>query len=178
MKKIMTLIALVGLVIFSSCEGPEGPAGYDGPQGPKGDPGFTSEVYEVTNISFTSANNYSVLIPLNPAIYTSDMVLVYRLVGDDAGADIWKLLPEVYYTSNGTLDFGYEYDFTAYDVSINMFGSNLQTVGNGNKLNQILRIVILPGSLTSKNAGKQDFSDYHAVIKKYNIDDSNVKRLN
>lgn len=178
MKKILTLFAVAGLMAFASCEGPEGPPGYDGVQGPKGDPGLTSEVYEVANISFTSANNYSVLIPLNPAIYTSDMVLVYRLVGNDNGNDIWKLLPEVYYTANGSLDFGYEYDFTSNDVSINMFGNDLGTVNNTNRINQILRIVILPGTLTSKSSNKPDYSDYNAVIKKYNIDDSNVKKIN
>ena len=49
------------------------------------------------------------------------------------------------------------------------------------KNNQTFRIVIVPGDdgiNTKKSVYKADYSDYNAVIKKYNIDDSNVKKLN
>lgn len=57
MKNINTLIlALFGLLVFQSCEGPEGPQGI---QGPEGEPGINivGTTYEV-EIDFTEANDY------------------------------------------------------------------------------------------------------------------------
>ena len=178
MKKIITLIAVFGLILLSSCEGPQGPPGFDGQNGKDG---LISEVFEVINISFNSTNNYAKLIPLTPAIHSSDMVLVYRLSGvTTQGADIWKSLPETYYFNDGTRDFDYNFDFTINDVNIFLEGNNLATVANAFKTNQVFRIVILPGYLTTakKSTKKVDLSDYNAVIKAYNINDTNVKVLN
>nr|WP_315220727.1 hypothetical protein [uncultured Flavobacterium sp.] len=167
MKKIFALFAVVGLFAFSSCSDDNNNDGIDNDT--------ISEVFERT-ITFSGANNYSALINLSPAIFTSDMVLVYRLTGVDNGRDVWKLVPETYYFPDGTLNFGYEYDFTINDVSINMFGNDLATVASGNRVNQIFRVVIIPAALTNKSAVKPDYSDYYAVIKKYNLDDTNIKR--
>lgn len=178
MKKIMILLAVVGTVMFTSCEGPEGPPGYDGLDGQDGSP---AEVYQVSGVSFTAANDYNPIIPLVPAISTSEMVLVYRLAGNDNGP-VWKLTPELYYLEDGTFDFGYNYNFTINDVSIYMDGFDLGNVTNAFRLNQTFRIVIIPGYLStaakSVKSAQPDYSDYNAVIKKYNIDDSKVKTIN
>ena len=42
MKKIITLLAIIGITVFSSCEGPEGIPGQDGQDG------LIAEVFEVT----------------------------------------------------------------------------------------------------------------------------------
>lgn len=169
MKKILTLFAIVGLVAFSSCEGPEGPPGQDG--------SIPAEVYEVSNVNFTDANDYNPIIPLNPAIYDSDMVVLYRLAGVDNGQDVWKMTPELYYFANGTFNFGYNFNFTKNDVSIYLDGNDLASVQSSFRTNQIFRIVIIPGYFSNKSVNKPDFSDYNAVIKKYNIDDSNLKKV-
>jgi hypothetical protein len=168
MKMILTLFAIVGLVAFSSCEGPEGPPG---------EPGPLAEVYEVSNVNFTAANDYNPIIPLNPAIYDSDMVVLYRLAGVDNGQDVWKMTPELYYFANGTFNFGYNFNFTKNDVSIYLDGNDLASVATTFRTNQIFRIVIIPGYFSNKSANKPDFSDYNAVIKRYNIDDSNLKKI-
>jgi hypothetical protein len=178
MKKIITFLSILGVVLFSSCEGPQGPPGYDGFDGQDGQDGLIAEVFEVTNVSFTSTNDYNPIIDLNPSILSSDMVLLYRLAGIDNGQDVWKLTPETYYFSDGTLNFGYNYNFTKNDVSIYLDGNSLSTVPNEFRINQTFRIVIIPGYLTSKSTVKPDYSDYNAVIKKYNIDDSNIKKIN
>lgn len=172
MKKIFILFAAVGLVAFSSCEGPEGPPGQDGFDG-------ASEVYQVKGVSFTDGNDYNPIIPLDPIISSSDMVLLYRQDGTDGGAPVWKLTPELYYLADGTLDFGYNYNFTVRDVSVYMDGFDLANVSTTFRLNQTFRIVIIPGYLTgtAKSVNKPDFSDYNAVIKKYNIDDSKIKSI-
>lgn len=181
MKKIITLLAVVGLVVFSACEGPQGPPGMpgqDGFDGQDGEDGLIAEVYEVQNVNFTSANSYNPIIPLNPAIFPSDMVLLYRLGGStQSGADIWLLSPELYYLADGTLDFGYNYDFTINDVSIVLDGRDLGGLSSNYRLNQVFRIVIIPGYVTGKSANKPDYSDYKAVIAKYGIDDSKVKKI-
>lgn len=169
MKKILTLFAIVGLVAFSSCEGPEGPPGQDG--------GIPAEVYEVSNVNFTAANDYNPIIPLNPAIFDSDMVVLYRLAGVENGQDVWKMTPELYYFANGTFNFGYNFNFTKNDVSIYLDGNDLASVATTFRTNQIFRIVIIPGYFSNKSVNKPDFSDYNAVIKKYNIDDSNLKKI-
>lgn len=173
MKKILTLFAVVGLIAFSSCEGPEGPEGPQGPEGP------ISEVYQVKGVNFTVANDYNPIIPFTPPIFGSDMVLVYRQDGTDAGAPVWKMAPELYYLPNGTLNFGYNFNFTVNNVSIYMDGSDLGSVLSTFRLNQTFRIVIIPGYLTgtAKSANKSDFSDYKKVIAKYNIDESKIKSI-
>ncbi|HSD05991.1 hypothetical protein [Flavobacterium sp.] len=178
MKKIITILTVIAMFGFQACEGPEGP------EGPPGEAGPNSEVFEVSGVKFDTTNGYAPLIPLNPAIQASDMVLVYRLSGStNTGADIWKLLPETYYFDDGTKNFGYNFDFSINDVSIFLEGNDLATVGNEYRLNQVFRIVIIPGYLTYASTGKNantkkiDYSDYNAVIKVYNVDDSNVKVL-
>jgi hypothetical protein len=167
MKKILTLFAVVGLMAFSSCSNNDDV-----------DNDTISEVYEVSNVNFTAANDYNPLIPLNPAIFSSDMVLLYRLSGVDNGEDVWKLTPETYFFSDGTLNFGYNYNFTRNDVSVYLDGNSLATVPNEFRLNQVFRIVIIPGFVTTgKSVNKPDYSDYNAVIKQYNIDDSNLKKI-
>jgi hypothetical protein len=71
-----------------------------------------------------SSNNYGRLVTFNPPIYSSDVVLVYRLAGSNSQGDVWELLPETYF--NGAMDFGYKFDYSNRDVDIYMIGSDLQ----------------------------------------------------
>ncbi len=174
MKRIFLFLGVALMSIIQSCSGPEGP---QGPRGSNGQDGLIAEVFEVTK-SFTSTNNFSNLVTFPHVIYPSDMVLVYRLASVYQGADVWKLLPETYYQTNGALDFGYNFDFTKYDANIYLFGNNLQTVTDQFRLDQVLRIVIVPGAFSGKSTKSVDFSDYNAVIKYYNIDESHIKVLN
>jgi hypothetical protein len=78
------------------------------------------------------------------------------------------------------LYFSYKFDFTQTDINIYLDGFELNTIPNNLRVNQTFRIVIVPGDdgINSKKANKKTYLDYDAVIKKYNIDDSNVKQLN
>src|SRR3970282_2430884 len=156
MKKIITLLAVVGMLSLQSCTTTTDSNYVDNDT--------ISEVFEVTT-SFNSTNNYSKVVALNPPIYTSDVVLVYRLAGVYQGQDVWKLLPETHYFSDGTMDFGYDFDFTINDVNIFMVGNDLLSVTDQYRLNQVLRIVIVPGSFaTSINK-----NNYESVISVLNI---------
>lgn len=172
MKKILTLFAVVGLIAFSSCEGPEGPPGPEGPV-------YESEVFEV-GPDFTVANNYSVTYPLNPPILSGDNILVYELVST-SGVDTWALLPQIYYFNNGLETAQYNYTFSKNQFSIFIDGSlsDFSQLPSSFRLGKTFRVVIIIGNdgVNAKKA-KVDYLDYNAVIERYNIDDSNVKKLN
>jgi hypothetical protein len=167
MRKISTLFAVIGMILISSCEGPQGPPGFDGQDG------LIAEVFEVTT-SFNSANNFSKVVVLTPTIFASDVVLVYRLVNVFQGQDVWKLLPDTYYFNDGTRDFSYDFDFTISDVNIYMVGNNLETVADQFRLNQVLRIVIVPGSFSAA-INKNSYTDVMAAL---NMKESQVQNIN
>jgi hypothetical protein len=173
MKKIFILFAAVGLVAFSSCSGDDGA---EGPQGPVGPPGYVNEIFEV-DVNFTSANGYSTTFPLNPVIDQNDNILVYQLVNTNDGIDTWALLPQVYYFPNGTAQYNYDFSFDQFTVFIDASFA-LNTLPSSFTSGKVFRVVIIPGAIYNKSVNKPDYSDYNAVIKKYNIDDSNVKRIN
>lgn len=169
MKKILTLFAVVGLFAFTGCSNNDDDVDYD----------TISGVFDVPNVSFTSENDYSKSVP-NPSAYASDVILVYRSAGVETnGNRIWKLLPETYFTDDRGLDFTYTFQFSRDYIDIFMDGYDLDGVNSSYRLNQVFRIVIVPGDFlgTNKTVNKADYSDYNAVIKKYNINDKNVKEL-
>lgn len=172
MKKIILLLAVVTAFVIQGCEGPEGP------QGPVGPPGDTiSEVFEVTR-SFNSGNNFSNIVALNPQIYASDVVLVYLLWETvNPTTPVWRLMPQTVQLNEG--DLLYNYDFTRSDVRLFLSSADLDlnSLASQWTQNQTFRIVIVPGYFSNKNNKAVDFSDYNAVIKAYNIDDSKVVTL-
>jgi len=172
MKKIITLLAIIGITVFSCCEGPEGIPGKDGQDGQDG---LIAEVIEVSNVSFTSSNNFTKTVLFNPPIFGSDMVLVYRLSGVFEGKDVWKLLPETYYAPlSGTLDFGYDFDFTTNDVDIYMVGNNLGKIVTVKILYQCLRIVLVPAVFSSSINKNNDVE----VVKALNVKESQIQKIN
>jgi len=163
MKKIFTLLAIAGLFILQSCTTS---ASFDIA------PIARNEVFEITT-SFNSNNNYGKLVTFNPPIYSSDVVLVYRLAGSNSQGDVWNLLPETYYFSNGALDFGYKFDYSNRDVDIYMIGSDLQSVTAAYRYNQVLRIVIVPANY-AKTINKNSYSD---VITALDIKENQIKKI-
>nr|WP_315239665.1 hypothetical protein [uncultured Flavobacterium sp.] len=170
MKKILTLFAVVGLFAFSGCSDDDNDVDYD----------TISYVFEVNNVTFDSNGNTPV-IDFDTPILSGDVVLMYRLNGTVNGRDVWSPIPQSYYYDDGTLHFTYKFNFTQDDIDLYLEGFELNTVSNAFRLNQTFRVVIVPGDdgvNTNKSVNKPDYSDYYQVIKKYNIDDSNVKKLN
>jgi hypothetical protein len=156
MKRILLMLAISVTFLFQGCTKNEEI---------KAD--LLAEVFEVT-ASFTAANNYSKLITLNPPIYNSDMVLVYRLFDVINGQSVWRQLPQAVYLIQGELD--YNFDFTKNDINIFLESNfNLNTLGTAWAQNQVFRVVIIPGYLSNKNTKAIDFNDYNAVVKAFNI---------
>jgi len=167
MKKIFLLLAVVGLTTFTSCEGDQGP------------PGVTVEaqVWELTNVDFLP-NSFAILYTYPQQILPSDHVLVYRLsASTNSGADVWQLMPQYYYLPDGTLDFSYNYDFTAVDVNIFIEGNDLVTLNDQFTQNQIFRIVVVPGYFAKGTANPLDYKDYNAVVTSLGIQDKPVMKV-
>lgn len=168
-------LAIIGLLIFSSCEGPQGPSG------PQGSTGYTveSEVFELKNINFgyTVNDGYTIYQTLNPQINSADGILIYRLSGTiDPTTPTWQLIPRTLYLDQGELD--YDYDFSKEDFTIYAGGNYDLSLTNSYLQSQTFRIVIIPGYFSGKGKKTVDKTDYNAVIKAYDINDSNVKTLN
>jgi len=178
MKRIFLLLAVVAMTALQSCEGDQGPVGPQGPQGP-GDGDTISEVFELQNVNFqlNQNNEYVIYRELNPVIFDSDNILIYRMTGTiDAQTPIWQLIPRTLFLTEGELD--YDFDFSAVDFTIYAGGTyNLATTPQFIN-NQTFRIVIVPGEFSNRSAsGVSEFENYYEVIKKYNIDDSKVTVL-
>ncbi|TPG41756.1 hypothetical protein [Flavobacterium pectinovorum] len=172
MKKILTLFAVIGLMAFSSCEGPEGP------QGPPGYDAPIAFVYQMNNVNFAGPDFAVTSTP--SGMLSGDNVLVYELVST-TGGNSWALLPQIYYFNDGTETAQYNFNFSKNRVTVFIDGSlsDLSQLPAAFRLGKTFRVVIIPGDdgTTGKKV-KADYSDYNAVIAKYNIDDSNVKELN
>jgi hypothetical protein len=163
MKKILTLLAFIGVLSLQSCTLTDDLYVEDT---------TASQVFEVPT-SFTASNNYSKQIIFNSKLYTSDEVLVYRLIGSAQGKNLWKLLPEAHYFNDGSFDFGYEYDYSLRDVNVYLVGNNLSTVPTSFRLNQVLQVVIVPASY-AKLVNKKDYFD---VVSKLNLKESDIQKI-
>lgn len=162
MKKLVLLIAITTTLLFQGCTTKE-----------EIHADLLAEVFEVRT-SFTAANNYSRLVTLNPPIYNSDMVLVYRLFDVLNGQNLWRQLPQAVYLPQGELD--YNFDFTRNDINIFLESDfDLATLGAFWSQNQVFRVVIIPGYFSNKNKKAIDFNDYNAVVKAFNIKDNQIK---
>ncbi|GEM55898.1 hypothetical protein B0A58_09000 [Flavobacterium branchiophilum NBRC 15030 = ATCC 35035] len=170
MKKITLLVAFIIAYVMLGCTKTEVVSNTT-------DNDTISEVFELKNVNFAYNNvdGYNIYRTLNPNIYASDVVLIYRLSGTiNSNTPIWQLIPRTLYLTQGELD--YDFDFSKQDFTIYAGGNYNLALTPSYLNNQTFRIVIVPGYFSNKVA--VDYSDYHAVIKAFNINDTNVKSLN
>ncbi len=135
-----------------------------------------SKVYDVT-ANFQNTNGKYV-ISRSLSIASTDVVLVYRRSGVDGNNSVWQQIPRTLFLNEGELD--YDFDFTKNDIGIYVggnfnIGAQPSTFQNSYINNQTFRVVLVPASAGARM--NVDHSDYDAVIKHYNIDDSKVKSL-
>jgi hypothetical protein len=168
MKKITLILAFIGMIALQSCSN-------DSSNSSTIDNDTISEVFEYSNVNFTMENGYSQLLTYPHSIYTSDMVLVYRLSGYYQGEKIWKPLPETYFFDDGTLDLRYDFDFTRFDTELHMEGFDLPAVSAGYSLGQVFRVVIVPAYFGKQN--KVAVTDYNTVMKALNLNETNVIKV-
>jgi len=174
MKKIFLLLtAVVGMTLTQSCEGDAGP------QGPQGEPGVSDgntigETFELKNVNFTlnSDNEYTIYRVLDPVIYDSDVILIYRLSGlINSTTPIWQLIPRTLYVPEGELD--YDYDFSKQDFTIYAGGTFNLTTTPAYINNQTFRIVIVPSDF-SKTVDTKNFNAVKSALK---LTDADFKQI-
>lgn len=172
MKKIITLLLVVGTITFQACEGPMGPPGLDGQDGEDG-VNIVGEVFEV-EADFTPEGNFGFVDPYGFDILESDKVLVYILFDVEEDRDVWRLLPQTIYLSQGI--FSYNYDFTTVDYSVFLEGNfDLNTLGSEWTDNQVFRVLIVPADRIDTRV---DYSDHEAMLKMLEIDEESIQRKN
>jgi len=172
MKKYLLLFITAALTILSSCRGEDGQDGRDAEN-------IEAAVIELTNVNFLP-NSFAILYTFDQQILASDHVLVYRLsASTPQGDDVWQLLPQNYYFDDGTFNFGYNFDFTAFDVNVFIDGNDLITLENVFTQNQILRIVVVPGRFARYASADYgiDYTDYNAVIRSLGLEGKPVKKI-
>ncbi|QBN20112.1 hypothetical protein [Flavobacterium nackdongense] len=169
MKKLITLLAVIGMFAFQGCTGPEGPPG------PPGQDGLIAEVFELKNINFSynATDGYNIYQKLTPAIYDSDVILIYRLSGTiNSSTPIWQLIPRTLYVPQGELD--YDFDFSKEDFTIFAGGTYNLSLTPQYLNNQTFRIVILPGSFSST----LNVSNYAEVMSALNFKENDIQKIN
>lgn len=162
MKKIITILAVIGMFSFQSCT-------------TNTDNDTISEVFELKNVNFAynATDGYTIYQKLTPNIYSSDVVLIYRLTDViDSNTPVWQLIPRTLFLSQGELD--YDFDFSKEDFTIYAGGNyNLSTTPQYLN-NQTFRIVIVPGSFSASI----DKNNYPAVMAALKINENQVQKIN
>ncbi|MGG7471345.1 hypothetical protein ACVVIH_18950 [Chryseobacterium arthrosphaerae] len=175
MKKILPFILLAGIGFLAySCDNNDdvvvqNPVDSD-----------TLPVMKDVNVSLNSSNNYAHVELLN--LQSTDVVLVYRK--DPTASNAWQLIPKTYYLANNR-ELEYNFLFNSQKVEIFTEGvapATLTSAEAGTYLNnQTFRIVLVYANAGKAAAGKKanvDYSDYNAVVKYYNLDESKVQTVN
>jgi hypothetical protein len=184
--KHLSKLLLAFSVLFISCEGdpgPPGPPGRDGLDGLDGLDGdaIIGTVFETPPITFTQGNDYSssFTFPQNFQVFDTDAVLVYLLedvVGDGNGgeADIWTLLPQTFFLTEGTLLYSFNHTF--FDVAIFLDGNyNLSLTPGGFTQDQIFRIVVVPADAFEAN--EVDPSNFRQVMDALGKQEAGIIKL-
>ena len=174
MKKIIPLLMLAFVSIFTvSCDNNDDEVQYV-------DNDTYAGVIEITRSFQYNSSTQQHFINQQISQYgmlDSDKVLVYRLKGVVSGNDVWQQIPTTIFVNN-TDEVNYDFDFTKNDVQIYVDGNyNVMTVTPQYYNNQTFRIVLVPAGYLKGTSSPVDYSDYNAVIKYYNIDDSKVVKI-
>ena len=172
MKKITLLIAFIGMIALQSCTVNE--------ENDNVDNDTIAEDFELINVNFSynsSTGGYFIYRSLNPQIYASDNILIYRMSDlIDSNTPVWQLIPRTLYLSGGD-ELDYDYDFSREDFTIYANGTYNLSETPEYIFNQTFRIVIIPGYFSNRSDVQVDFNDYNAVIETFGINPNNIKNL-
>jgi len=171
MKKILILFSAVGLLSLTGCNNDDDVVVAPGNQV------VENEVFQVGPVNFTfdnSINMYSSIYDLNPQIEAADVVLVYRRTFDPGAnnAPVWQLIPRTIHNGAREIDYDYNFDQTSILFTVDADYDLEETPAYLN--DQLFRVAILPGYDSS---ARFDYSNYDAVVKRFNIKESDIKIL-
>lgn len=158
MKKILFFLSVAGMFTLTGCNNDD-----DRP-----DNDTIGEVFEI-NVDFLPGS-YSIVAPLDPPIYSTDVVLVYRQTGLSGGKPVWRLVPQTFYFPDGG-ELEYVSDFSENDYSIYIDSNMDLTQLPQYTLNQTFRIAILPADY----AAGVDTENFDAVMSAMNAQGGDAK---
>ena len=181
MKKITLVLGAFLTLFIVACEGPAGPPGFDGADGLDGADGseFEAIVFEVeidlTENTGTNTYEFGEAFSAHSIeLFADDAILVYRLEEIDNGVDVWRQLPQPFFTDDGLLY--YNFDFTQDDYKIYVepdFDSGL--VSADLVLDQIFRVFVVPANLGLSS--KMDMSNINAVMSSLGLEESDIQKI-
>jgi hypothetical protein len=176
MKKMIVILMLPILALFTACIFESTVPGHDGKDGNS----LLGSVFEIEG-DFTPSNDWSLYFkfPATFEVFESDVVLVYILwdqVTDKSGKvqDVWRLLPQTLVLKEGVLQ--YNFDYTQSDVEIFLGGTiDLRTLLPAESQDQVFRIVVLPADFAMDNS--LDLNNFGLVLKSLSIPAETIKRV-
>ena len=169
MKKIMILLAVVGLFAFSGCSNNDDndvdndtiPFAFQ----------FTDNLGRVADNEYNIKSTFQ--FEINDNLRDDETVLVYRLTGYvNSSTPVWQLIPRTIYLDNDE-ELDYDYDFSKLDFIITARGTYnlLDTPEYIN--NQTFRVVIIPSYL----AVSVNKNNYLEVMKALNLNESQIQQI-
>lgn len=175
-KKLIPFIFILA-AIFQGCTGPRGNDGEPGLDGVN----IVGQTFEVENVDFNAGNRFRYVQTYASArlmdVRESDAVLVYVLwdvVGDDP---IWRLLPQAIDMPRG-VTWNFDYSPTDFSVFIDGPEALKPSLATEFTQDQTFRIVVIPSDFTARTSGAPvDYSDYNAVKKYFNLDESKIPNV-
>lgn len=180
MKKITLALGAFLALFIISCEGPEGLEGLPGRDGQNGidGPSFEAAAFEIDidMVLNTDLNRYEFAgepYPSDITLIADDVVLMYRLEEVNNGLDVWRQLPQPFFSDEGLLY--YNFDFTLNDYGIFVEPEfDAAIIPTDLVLGQVFRIVIIPANL---GTSKVDKSNLSAVLSSLGIEEEDIKRI-
>ncbi|MBC5841155.1 MAG: hypothetical protein K2Y30_06660 [Flavobacteriaceae bacterium] len=172
MKKLFTLLALIGIVSLQSCTVSE--------VAPINDNDTIPQAFEIKNVNLgrVADNEYNISstfqFEIGGDLFNDETILVYRMSGlVNSTTPIWQLIPRTIYLSNGN-ELDYDFDFSKKDFFITARGTYNLLITPQYIDNQTFRIVILPTNLLSS----VNKNNYIAVMAALNLKESQVQKIN
>ncbi len=177
MKKTILALSVFLALVLVSCEGPMGPPGSNGIPGTDGSL-FEAAAFEITiNMNLdTDLNRYEFVSQYPPDIelIPDDVVLMYRLEEVNNGLNVWRQLPQPFFSDQGLLY--YNFDFTQSNYSVFLEPEfDAATVDAGLVQEQVFRIVVIPAYLGTSS--KLDKSNIGAVLNALGMEENDVRKI-
>src|SRR5665811_41652 len=177
MKNVAIVLGAFLTLFLVSCEGDPGPPGFDGLDGLDG-AAFEAAAFEIdVDMQLnTGSNRYEVLLqyPSDITLLPDDVVLIYRLEEVDNGLDVWRQLPQPFFSDQGLVYYNFDFTQDNYGVFLEPeFDATLVTTDL--VTGQVFRIVIIPADLGT--SAKMDKSNLGSVMSSLGISEKDVQKI-